>query len=1757
MDALFGRRKSRPRESSASQSELSERSVRYENTSRDRPPVPVGTMSQALRTSGSSAISAPTQNPGLTSNGTEMNFTRSRRRLDISEGERPASPSPSNMSGSSYGHGFDSPRRTRDMDATIRAGDRRNTGASAPGSDFGPPMSPPGSSRQGGHRPTSSLTMKSDTSRTSHYNTQQSALTLNSLRQQKSDDGFYMERPSDEVINSMFSSIGRNLDVGEEGLTIENKWLIVYENERRRWRDDQARNRAAEKRATAGSGMSSIGANSKDSGEYYIQKFMTGTITPKDIQGLGVSLRTMPLAWFHDFIDMQGIAVLASRLNALNRPATRRTEVETLQEVEILKCLKTLLNSQAGQREAVSQQTTVNHLITVLGSPHIPSRKTGLELTIALLYVDDHSPQLVLAALDVLSSTHNDKGSFTFWFQSTLNILLSRGKMGSLVGTSKDFKKAVGADSGLGDYTLHTIMTINAILTRAPDLKTRISLRTNMEMAGVQQIIDFAKEMGSITEGMATNLNQYIASAEDDQAELRDQLGREVLNNMQDPYELFKTVNETIRESPAQAYFMSCLKHLLLIPQEDAETRTKYYQVIDGLITDIILERRASYAHEFGDPAAISFQKLAASFGEQERAEKAEAEVSELRGQLVRLKYDKELLDEELGRGSDGLVGDLKAKVAMLEEKLRASRQTSDALQAKLVDEGRSHRERIEQLEFQILELFNMLKVGMSEDMLSSAGNQDGTGRRQLIEQLTKQHERKKTISILEGQKRRKKGKNILDEDTEESDDEVDLTPATTGVTGRAATSIRRKKSRINGKGAVGPDGHSSQFQDADNEYVESEHSFDAYPARDPATVRSTRHRNGTGSASPRPTGASRLPPDSPGQGEDQGALGLSRKRSLPPRFLAELSNKLGSRSPSGTTIREEGRDDSEHASRESGYTDDTVPTSADVHGLPGELTVPADRNGKRAGSPGKGLVRVKSVHVSGSLADQLAGGLVRMGKPVPADSLDSTTQGTDEGTVDVEEGHATAESKPPLANGPEAVAPPPPPPPPPAPPPPPPPPPPAAGAPPPPPPPPPPGAPPPPPPPPGAPPPPPPPPGKKGSVPKTPGLPFSGENTPKRKDVDFMANTRMKQLQWDKIQHQQVGKTLWNEESSDKEREWARKLFGDGVWQEMEEDFKAKQLVMNLMARQKRAELKSVLDQQTKKRVEIIIQRVKRLTPEEIATKILQSDREVCTESFLDELKRVLPSPEQVGKLNIYRNATMEELSELHPSDRLMVQLIKIERLSPRVDGMIYRARFEENFGLQNDGARKLIEACESLRSAPAFKELMGLILLIGNFMNGTGIKGGAFGFKVSSINKASISLVDTKSVNNTTLLHFLEKTVSKHFPEMATFLDELQKPEEAYRVNLQEVRKHFGELRVGLKTIRSELTEHFSDIDTLPPDDQYPKKMWRFLTEATEQLEDLSDAVKQAELKFAEILRYYGEDEKTSSAEFFGIFKTFCTSYRKCQNDNRTAAEEKIVAEKRRQYAEESRLARQRAREDEVIRDPQDAAILDTLLERLRNGDTMPRKSRRTRPSVHRLPAALTVMGTTVGSDTALSELGVNTSAMKSDDAIAPAEVVADKAKDMLAELQQAGFGAPLPSPNSMGTLTRGPRAGGGSTRRARARAEARASASNLRVHPEEGPMDANGGLYSAPLSETWTTNSVPSTPGLGDGVSPAGGHSRSASFALSQSGMSAREADSEVEPDAPDVLVNVKSPTELGSVRSSVALPDSAGSAGPMSQ
>jgi cytokinesis protein len=67
----------------------------------------------------------------------------------------------------------------------------------------------------------------------------------------------------------------------------------------------------------------------------------------------------------------------------------------------------------------------------------------------------------------------------------------------------------------------------------------------------------------------------------------------------------------------------------------------------------------------------------------------------------------------------------------------------------------------------------------------------------------------------------------------------------------------------------------------------------------------------------------------------------------------------------------------------------------------------------------------------------------------------------------------------------------------------------------------------------------------------------------------------------------------------------------------------------------------------------------------------------------------------------------------------------------------------------------------------------------------------------------------------------------------------------------------------------------------------------------------------------------------------------------------ENRTAAEEKLALERRRQAAEDAKANRKKAENNALAQEAEETAALDNLLEKLRNGDNVGRRARRARPS------------------------------------------------------------------------------------------------------------------------------------------------------------------------------------------------------------
>ena len=74
--------------------------------------------------------------------------------------------------------------------------------------------------------------------------------------------------------------------------------------------------------------------------------------------------------------------------------------------------------------------------------------------------------------------------------------------------------------------------------------------------------------------------------------------------------------------------------------------------------------------------------------------------------------------------------------------------------------------------------------------------------------------------------------------------------------------------------------------------------------------------------------------------------------------------------------------------------------------------------------------------------------------------------------------------------------------------------------------------------------------------------------------------------------------------------------------------------------------------------------------------------------------------------------------------------------------------------------------------------------------------------------------------------------------------------------------------------------MKEHYTDAGRY---DVYSRKMWEFIDVAAGRVDQIINDLNLAETTFGKVLKYYGEDDKNmSSSEFYGIFKTFLTSYK-----------------------------------------------------------------------------------------------------------------------------------------------------------------------------------------------------------------------------------------------------------------------------------
>lgn len=154
----------------------------------------------------------------------------------------------------------------------------------------------------------------------------------------------------------------------------------------------------------------------------------------------------------------------------------------------------------------------------------------------------------------------------------------------------------------------------------------------------------------------------------------------------------------------------------------------------------------------------------------------------------------------------------------------------------------------------------------------------------------------------------------------------------------------------------------------------------------------------------------------------------------------------------------------------------------------------------------------------------------------------------------------------------------------------------------------------------------------------------------------------------------------------------------------------------------------------------------------------------------------RFLPTEAEVKLLRQYERER-QPLEELAAEDRFMLLFSKVERLTQRMAGMAFLGNFQDNLQMLTPQLNAIIAASASVKSSQKLKQMLEIILALGNYMNSSK-RGAVYGFKLQSLDL----LLDTKSTDRKmTLLHFIALTVKEKYPELANFWHELHFVEKA----------------------------------------------------------------------------------------------------------------------------------------------------------------------------------------------------------------------------------------------------------------------------------------------------------------------------------------------------------------------------------------
>jgi len=293
------------------------------------------------------------------------------------------------------------------------------------------------------------------------------------------------------------------------------------------------------------------------------------------------------------------------------------------------------------------------------------------------------------------------------------------------------------------------------------------------------------------------------------------------------------------------------------------------------------------------------------------------------------------------------------------------------------------------------------------------------------------------------------------------------------------------------------------------------------------------------------------------------------------------------------------------------------------------------------------------------------------------------------------------------------------------------------------------------------------------------------------------------------------------------------------------------------------------------------------RLSDEAMRAAVLDPVHHPLTPEQVSAILQALPTAEELEMVKEY-SGDAESLGRV---EKFFLLLSDVERLGPRLQALQATQQFAPQWETLSDEFERVLIAADQVTNSVALKAVLRQVLRLGNYLNGTSARGGAYGFKLADLGK----LVQVKSADSkTTLLHYLARVLSERDAHLLeTFKNELNALPEAKDIPIADKRAELAKLATSVSLAQKQLELGRQTNDAMAP------LLEEFCEGAAKQLEELQADEAKCEGSLKKLAAWLAEKPSASTEDLFRPLADFVKALEKAQQDNVREAE----AEKRKQ--------------------------------------------------------------------------------------------------------------------------------------------------------------------------------------------------------------------------------------------------------------